>query len=111
MIAKFEGDQLRNEVGFHLQVEQLHFVSLVHHFSSFSAVTIGFDAATYTFNETDGTVSRPVRVSVQGSNTLERDVVVTVQTADGTATGGALFHTQRHCRCVVHDFSTSSYSN
>ena len=60
----------------------------------FSVVTIGFDAATYTFNETDGTVSRPVSVSVQGSNTLERDVVVTVQTADGTATGGALFHTQ-----------------
>ena len=57
----------------------------------FSAVTIGFDAATYTFNETDGTVSRPVRVSVQGSNTLERDVVVIVQTADGTATGEALF--------------------
>ena len=54
-------------------------------------MTIGFDAATYTFNETDGTVSRPVRVSVQGSNTLERDVVVTVQTADGTATGGLSF--------------------
>ena len=94
MMAKFEGDQLRNVVGFHLLVGQLHFVSLVHHFSSFSAVTIGFDAVTYTFNETDGTVSRPVHVSVQGSNTLERDVVVTVHTADGTATGGALFHTQ-----------------
>ena len=30
-------------------------------------------------------------MSVQSSNTLERDVVVTVQTADGTATGGLSF--------------------
>ena len=40
MMVKFEGDQLRNMVGFHLPVGQLHFVSLVHHFSSFSVVTI-----------------------------------------------------------------------
>ena len=63
-------------------------MSLVHHFSSSSAVTIGFDSATYTFTETDNTVSRSVSVSVQGSNTLDRTVVVTVQTADDTATGG-----------------------
>ena len=57
-------------------------------FLFFSAVTIGFDSATYTFNETDTTDSISVVVSVQGSNTLTRDVVVTVQTADDTATGG-----------------------
>ena len=53
-------------------------------------MTIGFDATAYTFTETDSTVSRSVTVSVQGSNTLARDVVVTVQTMDGTATGGGL---------------------
>ena len=68
-------------------------------FPSSSVVTIGFDAATYTFTETDGTVSRSVSVSVQ-SGSLARDVVVTVQTADGTATGGALIHTHSLCRCV-----------
>ena len=67
-------------------------VSLVHHFSSSSVVTIGFDSATYTFNETDSTVSSSVSVSVQ-SGSLARNVVVTVQTVDGSAAGGALFHT------------------
>ena len=57
-------------------------------------MTIGFDATAYTFTETDSTVSRSVSVSVQGSSTLARDVVVTVQTMDGTATGGGLIHTQ-----------------
>ena len=47
---------------------------------------IGFDSATFTFTETDSTVSRPVSVSVQ-SGSLARDVVVTVQTVDATATG------------------------
>ena len=50
-------------------------------------VTIGFDSATYTFTETDSTVSRPVSVSVQ-SGSLGRDVVVTVQTVADTAIGG-----------------------
>ena len=62
-------------------------VSLVHHFSSSSVVTIGFDSATYTFNETDSTVSSSVSVSVQ-SGSLARNVVVTVRTVDGSATGG-----------------------
>ena len=62
---------------------------------SSSVVTIGFDAATYTFTETDGTVSRPVSVSVQ-SGSLARDVVVTVQTVDGSATGEAFLHTETH---------------
>ena len=53
-------------------------------------VTIGFDATSYTFNETDSTVSRSVSVSVQ-SGSLARDVVVTVQTVDGTATGRGPF--------------------
>ena len=70
-------------------------VSLVHYFSSSSAVTIGFDAATYTFTETDSTVSRSVSMSVQ-SGSLARNVVVTVQTVDGSAAGGALFHTETH---------------
>ena len=65
-------------------------VSLVHHFSSSSVVTIGFDAATYTISETDSTVSRSVSVSVQ-SGSLARDVVVTVETVDDTATGGLSF--------------------
>ena len=64
-------------------------------------VTIGFDAAAYTFTETDSTVSRPVSVSVQ-SGSLARDVVVTVQTMDGTATGGTLVN--RLYRCVIHVF-------
>ena len=51
------------------------------------------NVAAYTFTETDSTVSRPVRVSVQ-SGSLARDVVVTVQTMDGTATGGNLINTQ-----------------
>ena len=72
-------------------------------------VTIGFDATAYTFTETDSTVSRSVSVSVQGSTTLARDVVVTLRTMAGTATGGALIHS--HCRCVVHvlSFSPSSF--
>ena len=65
-------------------------------------MTIGFDAATYTFNETDSTVSRSVSVSVQ-SGSLARDVVVTVQTVDGTATGETVIHVHvhRHFSCVV----------
>ena len=66
-------------------------------------MTIGFDAATYTFTETDSTVSRSVSVSVQ-SGSLARDVVVTVQTVDGTATGGALIHTQSHTHFVDVSF-------
>ena len=65
-------------------------MSHVHHFSLSSVVTIGFDATAYTFTETDSTVSSSVSVSVQGSNTLARDVVLTVWTMDGTATGEAL---------------------
>ena len=54
---------------------------------------IGFDATAYTFIETNSTVSRSVSVSVQ-SGSLARDVVVTVQTMDGSATGGTLVNTQ-----------------
>ena len=50
-------------------------------------VTIGYDAAAYRVTETDRTISRPVSVSVQ-SGSLSRNVVVTVQTMDGSATGG-----------------------
>ena len=67
-------------------------MSHVHCFSSSSAVTIGFDVTAYTITESDSSVS--VTVSVQGSTTLDRDVVVTVETMDSTATGGALSHTQ-----------------
>ena len=63
------------------------------HFSSSSVVTIGFDATNCTFTETITTVSRPVSLSVQ-SGFLDRDVVVTVQTMDGTATGGTACYTQ-----------------
>ena len=56
-------------------------------------VTIGFDTTANTFTETDSTVSRSVSVSVQ-SGSLARDVVVTVQTVDGSATGGTLIDTQ-----------------
>ena len=54
-------------------------------FPSSSVVTIGFDATAYNVTETDGSVS--VGVSVRDSTTLDRDVVVTVQTMGGTATG------------------------
>ena len=70
----------------HLFLFQLHFLP----FSSSLAVTIGFDVASYTITESANSVS--VSVSVQ-SGSLARDVVVTVQTVDGTATGGALIHT------------------
>ena len=80
-------------------------MSHVHHFSLSSAVTIGFDAVAYTFNETDSTVSRSVSVSVQGSNTLARDVIVTVETMDDTATGEALSHTQTLYMCHSHFLS------
>ena len=87
-------------------------MSHVHHFSLSSVVTIGFDVTAYTFTETDSTVSRSVSVSVQGRNTLARDVVVTVQTMDATATGRGPFtshtsHVHRHCTCedVCTDFT------
>ena len=63
-------------------------MSHVHCFSSSSVVTIGFDATIYTITEIATSVS--VSVSVQGNTTLARDVVLTVQTMDDTATGGAL---------------------
>ena len=56
-------------------------------------VTIGFDAAAYMVTETDSTISKPVSVSVQ-SGSLTRDVVVTVQTMDGSARGRTVCHTQ-----------------
>ena len=71
---------------------------IVHHFSLSSVVTIGFDATAYTFTETDSTVSRSVGVSVR-SGSLDRDVVLTVETMDDTATGGALSHTQTLYMC------------
>ena len=67
----------------------LHFF---HCFSLSSVEIIGFDATAYTFTETDSTVSRSVSVSVQ-SGSLARDIVVTVQTMDGTATGRILIKT------------------
>ena len=62
-------------------------MSHVHCFSSSSVVTVGFDATSYTITESATSVS--VSVSVQGGS-LERDVIVTVESMDGTATGGAL---------------------
>ena len=56
-------------------------------------VTIGFDAAAYMVTETDSTISRPVIVSVQ-SDSLARNVVVTVQTMDGSARGRTVCHIQ-----------------
>ena len=69
---------------------------------------IGFDATAYLFIETNSTVSRSVSVSVQ-SDSLARDVVVTVQTMDGSATGETLIN--RLHRWVVHvvSFSPSSF--
>ena len=66
-------------------------------------MTIGFDATAYTFTESDSTVSRSVSGSVQ-SGFLARDVVVTVQTMDGTATGGFIINPChiRTCTCVLH---------
>ena len=58
----------------------------LHNSSSSAAVTIGFTTTTY--NVTEGG-SASVSVSVL-SGTLARDVVVTLQTVDGTATGEAV---------------------
>ena len=90
------------EVSVCVQIAKQLFIStLVSCFLSSSAVTIGFDLATYTISETDSTVSRPVSVSVQ-SGSLARNVVVTVQTVDGTATGGTLMYVHSLCRFVIH---------
>ena len=51
-------------------------------------VTIGFSPTTYTVNEGVGSVS--VALSLR-NGILARDVAVTLQTLDGTATGGILF--------------------
>ena len=58
----------------------------LHNSSSSTAVTIGFNDTAYTVTE-GGSAS--VSVSVL-SGTLARDVVVTLQTEDGTATGEAV---------------------
>ena len=85
-------------------------MSHVHHLSLSSVVTIGFDATAYTITEPDSSVSRSVSVSVQGSTTLARDVVVTVQTMDGTATGrgpGDLSHHIHHMFTDIVDVRMS----
>jgi len=64
-----------------------HCLSRLHDCFSSSAVTIGFNDTTYNVTE-GGSVS--VSVSVQ-SGTLARDVVVTLQTMNGTATGRDVF--------------------
>ena len=64
-------------------------------------MTIGFDVASYTITESTTSVS--VSVSVQSGTTLARDVVLTVETMDSTATGEALIH--RHCTRVIHVLS------
>ena len=74
----------------------------LHNSSSSAAVTIGFTTTTY--NVTEGG-SASVSVSVL-SGTLARDVVVTLQTEDGTATGRAVVivcHTSsiRCCPCAI----------
>ena len=104
IIAKFEGEEGEEIFGFFslykILIGQLHciFCSLFLSLSSVeTTATIGFDATAYTFTETDSTVSRSVSVSVQ-SGSLARDVVVTIQTMDGTATGGTLLN--RLYRCV-----------
>ena len=58
----------------------------LHNSSSSTAVTIGFTTTTYNVTEFG---SASVSVSVL-SGTLARDVVVTLQTEDGTATGRAV---------------------
>ena len=85
-----------------------HYVFCSQFLSLSSEVTIGFDASAYTFTESDSTVSRSVSVSVR-SGSLARNVVVTVQTMDGSATGGTLIN--RLYRWVVHvvSFSPSSF--
>ena len=68
-------------------------MSFVHCLCFSLVVTVGFNATAYTFTESDSSISRSVSVSVQ-SGSLARDVVVTVQTMDGSATGGTLINTQ-----------------
>ena len=70
-------------------------------------MTIGFDAAAYRVSETDNNISRPVSVSVQ-SGSLARNVIVTVQTMDDSATGGSSSDYTinpcniRTCTCILH---------
>ena len=66
--------------------DSLHCVLPLHNSSSSTAVTIGFTTTTY--NVTEGG-SAIVSVSVL-SGTLARDVIVTLQTVDGTAIGEAV---------------------
>ena len=76
-----------------LDRKQYVIVSFVYCCSLSSVVVIGFNTTANTFTETDSTVSRSVSVSVQ-SGSLAREVVVTVQTVDGSATGRTLINTQ-----------------
>ena len=69
-----------------LTKDSLHCVPPLHNSSSSTAVTIGFTTTTY--NVTEGG-SASVSVSVL-SGTLARDVIVTLQTVDGTAIGEAV---------------------
>ena len=61
-------------------------------------VTIGFSPTTYTVSEDVASVS--VAVSLR-NGILARDVVVTLQTLDGTAIGGLLFRYGVHGACKV----------
>ena len=81
-------------------------VSFVHIFFS-SAVTIGFNDTTYNVTE-GGSVN--VSVSVQ-SGTLARDVVVTLQTMNGTATGRVVSHLIIKFRTVSVPFGRFCPSN
>ena len=109
MVAKFEREKGDENLPllYKILIWQLHWI-FFHCFSLSSVEIIGFDATAYLFIETNSTVSRSVSVSVQ-SGSLARDVVVTVQTVDGSATGGTLIN--RLHRWVVHvvSFSPSSF--
>ena len=61
------------------------FTLYIHHFL-LTDIIIGFDPATYTVNEADGTVTLTVKV-LNGTISEERTIPVRVTTADGTAQG------------------------
>jgi len=66
------------------------YVQFLSHFN-YVVVTIGFSSTTYIVSEDVGSVS--VAVSLR-NGILGRDVVVTLQTLDGTATGEFLLKSQ-----------------
>ena len=64
-----------------------------------TAITIGFVSSTMTVSESDGSVELCARL-LRGDQQLERDVVVSFMTSDGSASGKDVRVEVCGCECV-----------